>query len=212
MRRLHQKLLKVLGLLLPNFTSSMLVLVIGSLPNMAQSSDKMLHETVLDQTPHSLQRHYFQFELVRQNIMQKAATFLKPGRPSILYGYHYNLHNEWLMGLSFTYRSFERIDNDKEFALAAFSHESLKIIRIYKSIFGLFGPKFSYLIPSQEMKFPVQRDDEYKLEIGVGAVFSLIFVVNNNWYLAARLERWRGTATNTFHGLEHGLSVNINLD
>lgn len=184
----------------------------GSTLSMAQASGNMLHEILPETPPNSLQRHYFQLELVRQNPLQKAATFLKPGRPTLLYGYHYNLHNEWLMGLSFTFRSFTVMDTNKDFALASLNHEALRIIRIYQSVFGLVGPKISYLIPSQSMKVPIQRDENYKLEIGVGAVFSLIYVMNSNWYLAARTERWRGTATNTFHGFEHGFSVNINLD
>ena len=75
----------------------------------------------------------------------------------------------------------------------------------------MFGPKILYLLPTQHSFLPILSDPEFNTEIGAGASMMLALILNDDLLLSIRVDRWRGTKTDLFHGVEVGVGVNYKL-
>ena len=67
------------------------------------------------------------------------------------------------------------------------------------------------MIPTQKSRFPVLKDPEFQTEIGISLSMVYLYVLNDKYTFLARLDRWRGTKTNKFHGFEAALGFQYHL-
>ena len=90
-------------------------------------------------------------------------------------------------------------------------HEAYIIYPIHYPIYLMFGPKLLYLLPTQRSFLPILGDGEFSTEIGAGISIMLAYKGTSNTFISVRIDRWRGTKTDKFHGTEVGLGLNYKL-
>ncbi len=128
-----------------------------------------------------------------------------------VFGYRYNMEGKWFLGVNGNFKMFKISETGRALALFSINHESLYIIRLYHPIYILLGPKIQYLLPLKAASFPFQKDPNYEAEIG--AAFSLLVgkIISDKIWIDLRIDRWRGTGTMKFHGVEVALEVNYSF-
>lgn len=128
-----------------------------------------------------------------------------------LIGYRYNLEGEWLLGVSTQFKMFKIKETNRALAFFTINHESLYIVRLYHPNYIMIGPKFQYLLPLQAARFPFQKDDKHEYELGAAASLLVGRIFSDHWFVNVRIDRWRGTGSMKFHGVEVALELNYSL-
>ena len=107
-------------------------------------------------------------------------------------------------------KHFEKGERD-EVALWTISHESMYMLRLNHPIYLLTGLKLQYLLPAKAANFPLQKDADYETEIGIALSSALTYVLPSRHFLTLRIDRWRGTKTTRFMGIEGALGFSYAL-
>lgn len=158
------------------------------------------------------QKNYITYEFAKNTPLIQTEDELTGGHVTYIIGYRHNMNEQWMMGLSFGYKSFfSKEKNKEEHAFATLSHEALYIIPLYYPLNFLIGPKFLYLLPVKQSKFPLTKNSEADTELGVAISCSITYEFTRRIVLSARVDRWRGTTTNRFHGTEVAFGLNYKL-
>jgi hypothetical protein len=152
------------------------------------------------------EKTYLTLELARNFPVSFTQNRFDPGRYSPVLGYRHDLDESWLMGIGGQFKVLKRRDHadtpTDRVALLTVYHETLYAIRLDHPTYLLIGPKLMYLLPANAGRFPVQRADEFQSEIGGALSMTLAHVVDGRYMVTARVDRWRGTRTMRFHGVE----------
>jgi hypothetical protein len=153
------------------------------------------------------EKTYLTLELARNFPVSFTQNRFDPGRYSPVLGYRHDLDEHWLMGIGGQFKVLKRRDSEVEtptdrIALLTVYHETLYAIRLDHPTYLLLGPKLMYLLPANAGKLPVQRADEYQTEIGAALSMTFAHVVDDKYMVTLRVDRWRGTKTMKFHGVE----------
>src|SRR5687768_4623881 len=156
--------------------------------------------------PRAFQKNYLTFELARNYPVSFSENRFDPGPSHPVLGFLHRTETDWLMGLAAQFKIFDRKireeDDPEEIALWTFAHQALYTVRLYHPTYLFIGPKLLYMLPTNAARLPLQRDEEYQLEIGAALSVALAHVVSDDWILTLRMDRWRGMGTMRFHGLE----------
>lgn len=125
------------------------------------------------------------------------------------YGIHFrhNLDVNWTTGLSMNFKSFFDKDQNSALSFLTLASESLYIVRIYHPLYLQVGPKVLYLLPSRTRNIPIEKVPNVETEIGAALSTNLTLVVNKHLLINGRVDRWRGTKTNRYHGFEAALGI-----
>lgn len=121
--------------------------------------------------------------------------------------YLHRLSPDWLVGLSLSFKSLRKQPEDREFAFASTANIAQYVIRLYHPFYLLVGGKWLYMLPLQHARFPLVKDPEYEIEFGAAVTSSLIYRPSPKWFFSFRIDRWRGTKTNRFHGFETAIGI-----
>ena len=136
--------------------------------------------------------------------------FISGGMHPLL-GYRYNLEGAWLLGVNTQFKMFKIKATNRALAFFTLSHESLYIVRLYHPNYIMIGPKFQYLLPLQAARFPFQKDNDHEAEIGAAASLLIGRILSEHWFVDVRIDRWRGTGSMKFHGVEIALELNYSM-
>ena len=154
---------------------------------------------------------YFTFELTKNSPTIHTKAMLKGRHATYYFGYRNLVSDTWMMGLGFNYKSFSRIKTNEELSFLTLQHESFRIIRLYHPLYLLIGPRILYLMPTRQSTLPVNRDPDFETEIGAGMTVMLQGKIDQKHLFTVRVDRWRGTKTNKFHGYEVAMGINRKL-
>ena len=140
-----------------------------------------------------------------------------PGAPHPTVHYWHNLNVDWMMGLSAQFKIFGRESEEAErtqsgpLPIWSVSHDTMRIIRLDHPTYLLVGPKILYLLPARKAQLPVGRDSDYETEIGAAVSLAVVRIVDPTWTIGVHVDRWRGTRSMRFHGVEVGMEVGYAL-
>lgn len=159
---------------------------------------------------------YLSLEIARNDPVSFSQNRFKSGFYGLVAGYRHNIDADWLASVSASFKSFKRKPDPQaksdQLALLTLSHTIFHAVRLNHPTYLLFGPQLLYLLPTRGAEFPVPREDAYDTEIGVGLSFLLAHILDDQNLLTLRLDRWRGTKTMLFHGLEIAVGISVALD
>ncbi len=159
----------------------------------------------------SFSRSYLSLEISRNDPIGPSTEHFSPGHEYLALSYMHIVNQTFLMGFGTTFRSWFREDTSQELALLSIIHTSSYIFRLYEPTYLLPGVKLSYLLPATGAKFPPEPDNDFAPEIGVGLSLTLLHHISKNAFLSFRIERWRGTTTSRFHGIELAFGLGRSL-
>lgn len=127
-------------------------------------------------------------------------------------GYRNLVEDHWIMGLGINHKSFTKYSTNTELSLWTLQHEAFYIIRLTYPAFLLVGPKILYMLPTRRSYFPVLRDPDHESEIGAGLSMMFTYFLTQDYLVTLRVDRWRGTKTDKFHGFEVAVGFNKKLN
>jgi hypothetical protein len=157
------------------------------------------------------QRNYVGIESVTNHPIIHTSENYSTGKASLSLSYKHLLDETWLMDLNVHLKNLVRRDTDAPVRFAALSHTAYYIVRLYADTYLLAGPKFSYLYPIKALQFPAKRDADYETNVEAAAALAFYYFIHEDWILSLRIDRWRGTATNEFHGYEFGGGISYSI-
>jgi hypothetical protein len=145
--------------------------------------------------------------MIRNEPMIQTQLALAGGSGTYYLGLRHALDEDWLLGVGLSFKGLERRDKQTELSFWTLTHESYYMVRLYSPTFLLVGPKILYLFPAQRTGFPIRRDADFETEVGAAFSLGILHVFSQRFCGVVRVDRWRGTRTNKFHGIEVGVGV-----
>ena len=124
--------------------------------------------------------------------------------------FYHQMQDNWVMELAIQFRILYRSSDKDDLALWSLSHFTSKRFRLSYPLFFEAGVAVSYLLPAEKAMIPLRRHGDFEAEVGTGLQIGLLYKASRNTFNAIRIERWRGTATQTFHGLQTSLVWGFN--
>lgn len=135
------------------------------------------------------------------------------GAPFGAFSYRHTMDDKWIMGVGFTFKLLKSKDpSDGPLSIWTIHHEGLYIIRLYHPTYFLVGTRLLYMVPAEKHTLPLQRSEDFETEIGAAITASIVQIINESYAATLRIDRWRGTRTQIFHGVEVALGLMYNLD
>lgn len=150
--------------------------------------------------------------IIVEGIRNYPASFseekFNPGGLNYLFGFRHLSQNRWMMSVGVGFKTLFREDT-QILPILTFNHEAGYVIRLQHPTYLLLGPKLLYLLPTSDTAIPLQRDPDFSAEIGVGVSGTFIHFISRRAALQLRFERWRGTGSMLFHGIELAFGASI---
>jgi hypothetical protein len=135
------------------------------------------------------------------------------GAPFAALSYRHTMSEKWMMGVGLTFKLLRSRELGADsLAIWTIHHEALRVIRVYHPTYFMVGTRILYMVPAQNHTLPLKRNEDFETEIGGAATASLVHVLNSKNAISLRVDRWRGTRTQIFHGIEVALGYMYNLD
>lgn len=156
----------------------------------------------------SKENSYFVLEATKNSPAIHTKEYLTGRHVTYYIGYRKQVNVDWMMGVGANHKSFTKISNQTELSFLTLQHEAYYILRMHHPVYLMVGPRIIYLVPTQRSAFPVARDPEFETEIGAGLSLLLQARVDKLHHFTARIDRWRGTKTDLFHGFEVAIGFN----
>ncbi|MGE0171163.1 MAG: hypothetical protein AB7T49_00175 [Oligoflexales bacterium] len=157
------------------------------------------------------QQNYIGLESVTNYPIIHTSEKFSTGKASLSLNYQHVLDDYWLMKLNAHLKNLVNKENNQQLNLASVSHTAYYIIRLYADTYLLVGPKFSYLYPTKGLQFPAKRNPDFDTNVEAAASLAFSYFPAKKWIANARIDRWRGTATNEFHGYELGIGISYSI-
>jgi len=121
-------------------------------------------------------------------------------------GFRHNMRNQWILGVGGTFKLFKdktlEANENTSLSIWTLYHEATKIFRLYHPTYLLIGTKILYMVPTTKHSLPLQKLDRYETEIGGALTLSIQHVITARRSLIFRIDRYRGTKTQRFQGIE----------
>lgn len=154
-------------------------------------------------------KNYVLVESVRNYPASFSEERFDPGKFGWLLGFRHLLENHWMMSVGGSFKSLYHEERQKLLPILTINHEAAYVIRLQHPTYFLVGPKLLYLLPTTNMSIPLQRDPNYSAEVGVGISGTFYHLLTRKLAFHMRFERWRGTGSMLFHGIEMAAGVNF---
>lgn len=126
-------------------------------------------------------------------------------------GYRYFYRADWLLGVGGGYKIFKHKPLNEKFAMFTLYQEANRLIRLFHPHYLFLGFRLLYMLPVQKAMFPMKKFEPYQQEAGIGINCAYTVIISDTSFLDFRLERWRGTNTMKFHGLEMSVGYNRSI-
>jgi hypothetical protein len=190
-----------------------------ALPLTASSENLTSKDHLIDEIPNPYAKDYLSLGIVRNYPASFSQNTLKSGYYHPYFAYQHNLNRSWLVGVGFQFKVLRKQDHilsetatNNLLAFWSLTHETYYSLRLHHPHYLLLGPKLLYLLPAQRAKFPILRDGEFATEFGIAFSLKLVHILFDKSTIAFRIDRWRGTKSQKFHGLEVGFDYGYALD
>ena len=134
------------------------------------------------------------------------ATFSSE-KPSLFLGYYHGIDSEWSAILSLHFRNFYNKTAEQSFSLFSADQAILYKLHLHEAVTMHIGAKLLYLLPVYGPILPLRRNKKYASEIGAAALVGFRYAYSEHMSFFYYLERWRGTKSMLFNGLETMLAV-----
>ena len=200
---------------MPSLTRQILCLPIAfCLVTFPQIYCQSIHSQ-FENPPSSFKNQYAFLGINRNFPISRSLSQLEPSIIHPHIGYGHILTDQWFLNIQLGFRFIqtrpELVTNpmeDRKIAFLTIGQESLSIFRISRPIYMLTGPSLLYILPTRKGMIPMDRKQDYLIEIGAG--WSMWFAyIQDYWLSAIRIERWRGTYTNRIHAMQVSLVTGI---
>lgn len=187
-----------------------MTLSLGSSPIRAQ--DELARKPEVNTAlPAVFQQQYVLLEGTKNFPLQRSLERFTSYRRTLGLTYLHRLNEEWIFGIGFNFKSLRKFPEDKEFAFSSLYNLAQYVIRLYHPLYLWVGGKWLYMLPVQYARVPMVKDPEFQLEFGAAANFSLVYKATDKSLISFRVDRWRGTKTNRFHGFELALGFGYSI-
>jgi hypothetical protein len=157
------------------------------------------------------QKNQASTEAIQTLPLAHTARHYDSGNVSWSLGYRHLLDEQWMMEINVLAKNLVSSATNTPLTFLTASHASYRFFRLYYNTYILVGPKFSYMYPMRSLTFPPKREVEIDSEVGAALSVALHFFVTDNWLVSARVDRWRGTKSNRFHGIETGYGISYQI-
>ena len=117
------------------------------------------------------------------------------------------LKDNWMLSFGGGYQTVNNIDSGKSLAIAKLYQRSRKLYRIYHPIYYGVGFEFSYLLPAKSQDFIPNPDENFKYEIGAGALNSILLRFSKTSLMSLNVNFWRGTGSRKIKSTEIALMI-----
>lgn len=134
------------------------------------------------------------------------ATFSSE-KTSLFLGYYHGIDIEWSAILSLHFRNFYNKTTEQSFSLLSADQALLYKLHLHERVSMHVGAKLLYLFPVYSPTLPLQRNKDYASEIGTAALFGFRYAYSEHMSFFYYIERWRGTKSMLFHGIETMLAI-----
>lgn len=156
--------------------------------------------------------NYVYYEYATGQAVDKSRENFKARRSGHGLGFRHNVNDSWFMGLTAQERHFERKLDGLKLPFLVLGHESLYVLRLYHPVYLFTGPRLFLLMPLDEkLTLPLTKNSDYDAEVGAGWLGSVVYWYSEEVLMSIGVERWRGTKTDRFHGLEAGVALHVKL-
>lgn len=169
-------------------------------------------QTSLGQESLLFKKQYLQFDLRKNFPVANGLSYLRSGSPSLGLSYLHVLSQDWLVGVSVSFKDLSQREDDSSIAFLELSNQAQYIFRLHHPIYLLLGTKWLYLSATKSVAFPLSKEEEFRSEVGVALTSSIVWRFSKEWLWNMRLDRWRGVGSNRLHGLELALGLARSLD
>ena len=162
--------------------------------------------------PKVFKRTYAGIELARNFPLSTSEDELRPGHAHPVMGYRYFLDDAWIMGIFGGFRMLRSAANGHEVPILSIAHESSRLMRIYHPTYLASGFRVLYLMPATHGMLPTSRSKEFRTEFGLSLSATLIHLISPQKMLTMRIERWRGTGSTSYQGIEVAVGGSMSFD
>lgn len=178
-----------------------ILILIISFANFAAAADLDLASE-----PMPFAKNYVVLDLAQSFPVSFSQNRFDPDHAHPLLGYRHFLNADWFMGIGLGFKVFKRktaVDNlNEQVAIWHLTHEAFRIFRLYHPTYAAMGLRLQYLNPTRSASLPLQRDVVLETEIGAAVSLMLMHETSLGRLASFRIDRWRGTDTMIFHGVE----------
>ena len=169
-----------------------------------------------DEDPDSFAKTYAGVEIGRNFPTAGSEEQFAPGKAHPILAYRYVLDDKWLMGIFGGFKMLQtrgvEDQSEREIPFFSVTHESSRILRLYHPTYLATGFRFMYLMPATRAMIPTGKSKDFSTEFGASATATLIHLLDRNRILTLRIERWRGTGSSTYQGIEVAVGGAISFD
>lgn len=136
---------------------------------------------------------------------------LTPNAITPKFGFRHFYEPAWLAGVGAQFKSLKTLDDQQQLSYWTLFHEVSRVFRIYHPVYFSFGFKGLYLLPTKASKIPMERRNDFEVQIGAGLTASLHMHINRLLSIQISGDRWRGTKDNELHAYEVAAGVTYRL-
>lgn len=176
-----------------------------------------------DTSPNPFHKAYVGGELARNFPQAKMQQTFSPGTAQPAFSYLHNLDQHWFMGIGLQNKLLEHnveaantqdssSRHGRWLALWTVSHTTLYIVRLSHPVYLTLGQKILYLFPARSGRLPVEREPGLQVEIGGALTAGIMQILSERSMLTLHVDRWRGTRTQKFSGIEVAAGLALALD
>lgn len=166
--------------------------------------------------PAPFSRSYTGIEITRNFPVSFSEKQFSPGKAHPTLAYRFILDNSWIMGLFGGFRMLRTKESSEheaeELPFLSLAHESSRILRLYHPTYFAGGFRLLYLMPATHGMIPTGKAKEFKTEFGASLTATFLHLIDERKILSLRLERWRGTGSSNYHGVEVAAGIGISFD
>ena len=163
------------------------------------------------QAPPAFRKDYATLEITKNNTLAQTQAKIAGGAGTYYLGFRHSLSDAWLMGIGVHFKDFVNQADGTGLAFFTITHEAYHLIRLYHPTYLMVGPKILYMLPTQNAGYPLKREPDRSAEIGVAFSIGLLRQVTPRMFVSMRVDRWRGTKTNHYHGTEVAAGMTYSL-
>jgi hypothetical protein len=143
--------------------------------------------------------------------VDKTQSTFASEKPNLYIGYHHGIDSDWSAILSIHFRNLYNTEKNQSFSLLSADQAILYKFPLHDATTLHVGAKFMYLLPVFGPTLPLERNKDYPNEIGAAALIGIRYAYSERFSFFYYLERWRGTKTTQFHGVETLLALGFDV-
>lgn len=160
---------------------------------------------------HFFKKSYLSLGLTRNFPAYYSKNKLSTNHSHPVVSYSFFLNQNWMLELGMQFKILKISRTNEDAALASFYQESSYLIRLSYPTYFFIGGQFLYITPIKKALIPMQRLEEYPIEVGAGLQFGFLYELNSQSFYKFTASRWRGTKSMRLHGYQVSVAYAYSL-